>query len=723
MDLCRAWAVIFVLGGIAVAQAQTQPATRRAPGDDLQTVYATSQPAPALAHHDEISQGLEPILLKQARFLVSQLHPWEKDKAALLLTKGNSTEADIRPNAHAACGFATLYRCNLKTERLSPEIARDKAIAILRFLLPTHGAGGVTTNDNKQWMTQWQSALWANEAGKAAWLLWNDLDPNLRWLAARMICDEADRFVDRPPDHQVERDTKAEENAWNSTVVSLAFNMFPRHPHHAKWGETAIRWQLSAFATARDVSRTDVVDGKPLNQWIQFPNIYDDYTLENHDRVHPDYMTSPRTLATQKLVYDWAGNPAPQALLFNADKIYASLKHLTLPDGGFIYPNGQDWHLHRNADWFGTHATMAVMLNDPQAARLARISLDTAARMIARDPNGGIYAPGETIFASSQSMLFNIYADAYLILRSMGEGPAPISESQLWQQLSGNHLFTSGKFDVLRTDRSIATFSWGRQIMGMALPMTKNLMLTPNDRNLIGMVQVDGPNGLVRDTPTLKGFRRISPIDPPTAVPGVPPLPPNCFAFAGLLSRADGLLEQPFAFLALSDGRTIYLDNPRLTGEKKPRRCDFGTLGILNDASWVHHNGLRMLFFDKGEITFAGREADQNDPADLSSRWYNLDGLGIIVLSSSGQQRYLPHPTKAPGRLEQLFHLSHIARIPESIKPTALVFYPNTNWSRTRDLANVCKLVQPDATHFVITLDDAKVVTIDFARLVITMTP
>src|SRR5205814_9459702 len=109
----------------------------------------------------------------------------------------------------------------------------------------------------------------------------------------------------------------AEENAWNSEIVALAFNMFPHHPHHEIWRQTAIRWQISAFATNADTKRTDIVDGKPMNEWIQFPNIYDDYSLENHDRVHPDYMTTIRINFYQKLLYDWAGNPPPQAIFFN----------------------------------------------------------------------------------------------------------------------------------------------------------------------------------------------------------------------------------------------------------------------------------------------------------------------------------------------------------------------------------------------------------------------
>ena len=103
----------------------------------------------------------------------------------------------MRPNAHAAYGLAVLARTT------DDKSAHDSALKILRFILPTY----------PKWKNQWQSALWATSAGQAAWLLWDDLTPAERGLAARMICDEADRFVAAKPPSQVERDTKAEENA------------------------------------------------------------------------------------------------------------------------------------------------------------------------------------------------------------------------------------------------------------------------------------------------------------------------------------------------------------------------------------------------------------------------------------------------------------------------------------------------------------------------------
>jgi hypothetical protein len=77
-----------------------------------------------------------------------------------------------------------------------------------------------------------------------------------------------------------------------------------------------------------------------------------------------------------------------------------------------------------------------------------------------------IYAAGETHFASSQAMLLELYADAYALLRARGEGATPVAEKQFWHELAGVHRFDAGQFVVLRTEHSLASFSYGSAPMG-----------------------------------------------------------------------------------------------------------------------------------------------------------------------------------------------------------------------------------------------------------------
>lgn len=527
---------------------------------------------------------------------------------------------------------------------LSPGICRDRALSILRFLLPTHGAGGVPCADGKPWRNQWQSALWAERAGEAAWLLWDDLDPPLRWLAARMITDEADRFVGVTPPAQVRNDTKAEENAWNATVISLAANMFPHHPRAALWRRTAAIWTVSSYVRAADLERNPLIDGFRLRDVVAGPVIHDDFTLENHSRVHPDYLNCINSGRFQRFVFQWGGQPPPESIDFNIGSLWSTMKTLSLPDGSFTYANGQDWQIRRTPWWVDTHAGQAVWANDRNAALLMRLCLEATERMAARTPDGPLFLPDEYFFPSTQHYVVDMLGDFYLLLRGWGEGPEPAAEEELWRELSGRHVFETGQFALVRTPRSVSTFSWGAQVMGMALPLSKDLLLNPNERSMIGMIAMEGVG---RETPRV---RRTA----------IAPLAEG-FGISGILDRAGGRVEQRFAFLALPDGRTVYVDSVRTTEPEDLRALDLGTLGILNEPHWVYHDGTRTVHHEGGELTFTAAGEDHPEPVVFSSPWCNIDDmLGVILPGPARRQVYHPNHRPARGRVEQLFHLNSI---------------------------------------------------------------
>ena len=683
---------------------------------DLVTLFRTQTSQPSLAYHGEMATRLEPILVQQSRYLVSLLRPWEQDEHALLLTKGGSGEHDIRPNAHTAAGLATIYRC-LPREQFpadfTPEFCRDRAIDILRFLLLTHGAGGKRCADGKNWRGQWQSAHWAASTGTACWLLWDELSEDMRWLAAKMITEEADRFVGVIPPAQVKNDTKAEENAWNSEVISLAFNMFPDHPHHDIWGETAIRWAVSSFARQQDVTCDMLCDGRPLRDWLTAPNIHDDYTLENHSRVHPDYMNTIDMLLMQIRFYEWADRPHPEALEHNVRGIYENLKVLSFADGGYLYPNGQDWHLHRCPDWFRTHVSQAVLYGDRQAARLARICLETIECMAARNPDGALFLQDEFFFASTQHMFFELACQAYLMLRTKGEGAPPISEKELICQLAGTYLFESGEFAILRTPNSVSTFSWGARTMGMVLPLQKDILLTPYESSLVGTVIIDS----VRHERSVVQEVRYIEME-------------RGFAVVGVLERAEGAVKQRFGFAALEDDRCIYADRLYTRSEVHIDALELGTIGIANEPHWVHHDGVRTLHFGRGREYITGDGLDET-PFLFSHPWFNIDNvMGIVSLAGSGNQTWTPLHRYQRGRLQQLFVLNayddRSALIREEdglVAETAIVFYPGQSQRKTRQAASRCRYQALPDDRFAICLEDGVRVQFDLQRLTVNVLP
>jgi hypothetical protein len=675
---------------------------------DLANQFFCRAAQPEITQQTETTNRIKALIMQQASALTAQLQPWGKDPAALLVGPGTSDESSIRTNGHICFGLAIMARCMTDgyPQGLTRKIAHDKAIAMLRFLLPTHAAGGVTCNDNKFWANQWQSAFWAYSAGSAAWLLWDDLDARSKWLAARMVCDEADRFVNQTPPAQVKSDTKAEENAWNAKVISLAFNMFPKHPHHEAWQMAASRWNASAFLRDIDIKNNLIVDGYPVRKEVTGANIYDDYTLENHGRVHPDYLSCFGICGYQRLSYEWGGNKPPAAITVNAEGVYNTLKKLAFPDGGFIYPNGQDWQLHRQADWVSIHALADVDFNDPQAAALLRLSLDATEKMAARDPKSTIVSPHQVLWPATESIIAENLATTWLLLSAHGEKVTPTPEAELWRELSGKFVFDNGKFAVLRSPHALATFSWGPVVMGMVQPMQKDLLLTPYPRSLIGTITTDG----AKDTIEIQKIEL--------------PQTNDALAVLGIAKRAGGV-EQRFGFVSLLDGRTIYVDAITAPTTAKLTSLDLGPIGIMNDGDWPYHNGTRTIYRDGAKDVFKAGDAPTSQPVMLKSPWYNIDNqLGIIALQTPGAQVYDPKPTAAKGRLEQVFHLNQIdatkvkndGRLP--LATTALLFYPNDRAKDTADNAKKCKLgFSTNASVFRITLEDGSQITIDLNDL------
>jgi hypothetical protein len=373
-----------------------------------------------------------------------------------------------------------------------------------------------------------------------------------------------------------------------------------------------------------------------------------------------------------------------------------------------MYPNGQDWGLRRNLDWLEYHTALAVLYGDGQSATLQRQCLATMQRMAARTPDGPIYLPSEIKLPSDQAMALELPAHAYALMAERGEGPAPGPVAELMNALAGRHLFTEGKFGVLRTPTAIATFSWGAQVMGQVMPLRQNQLLAPEARGLVGYVAAPG---VTREIPVVREVA-LAPLA-------------EALGVAGVLDRAGGAVEQRFAFLALPDGRVIYADRWRLTGDVRPTLLDLGTLGVLNDLNWPGHNGTRVLAHARGARTFVAAEATREEPVEFPSRWFNLDGLGIVCVAVSGVARYVPAPTGAAGRLEQRFHLNAVpaATLAGAVKGTAiahsvLVFYPGQSVAATRAASEGCRLESGKGSPEVrLVLEDGLRVAMDLGRL------
>jgi hypothetical protein len=240
------------------------------------------------------------------------------------------------------------------------------------------------------WGRGWETAHWAMLTGAAAWLVWDRLSPQTRSDVVTMMVAEADRqarlaipyWASADGTVLTPGDTKAEECAWNAGLLSLAAAMMPSAPHAARWRAQAAELAVAAYAVPSDVTSSVVVNGVPLAARVQGYNAYADGTVENHQRIHPDYAANVQLLWLAADFDRLARQRAPEALFHDGGLVYSALSTRRFepgtqsPAGGTFlapggttyvvgsnavyYPQGDDWGVVRRAHFVNLDAHALV---------------------------------------------------------------------------------------------------------------------------------------------------------------------------------------------------------------------------------------------------------------------------------------------------------------------------------------------------------------------------
>ena len=352
---------------------------------------------------------------------------------------GRAAHDTIRPACSAAFGLAVVLKTGLVDEK-AVGCPREEAIA--RAVRLVKGAAG--THNKKWWGYPWQSALWASQLGHAAWLLWEELDSETREMVAELVEAEANRFIGYqvPYWNGEGGDTKAEENAWNSMVLSIAVAMMPGHPNVRKWKEKCSELMISAYATKEDLENQTLVDGKPVKDWLRGYNAREDGSVVNHGFIHPDYMRCILLNLRAYVVQPLAGQPVPEAADFNVPLVYRCfvVKHWPSPPysepGGTIYvpgkprlyyPQRADWGRHHYVFYYllDTHVHLLGLDKDlpHQAHAWMRVRSKGLLDMQLRHDDRRIFADGELdTWIGREQTAAHALGNAFLLLWSDAQG-------------------------------------------------------------------------------------------------------------------------------------------------------------------------------------------------------------------------------------------------------------------------------------------------------------
>jgi putative cell wall-binding protein len=430
---------------------------------------------------DQVSSQLAQVLRNSARYLGTTWYTNTYNNATAsdgylnLDIPGAVPEQSFRLPGMAALSIATSVKLgdwDAGASGISADEAANRAATMVRALAHRYYANnslaGVST-----WGNSWQSPLWAYYTGQAAWLVWDKLAPWDRDAVARMMADEANRLTTgndvyltseqgSPSLYQYNRngtdvtpgDTKAEEDNYEAQLLGLAVAMMPNHPNAATWQRRNEDLLIADTATQADMtSNSAVINGRPLNQWLQGYNVQPDGTVQNHDILHPLYMTALDQSLQQVGTFALAGKCAPQAVTHNVDKVYNALSNQKsfsyAPDPNNLtqnvptitmqapiyqsasspqinYPQGNDWGTQFPAYYGSFDALVGAYNLAPSANANAATHLASEQQLQGRFGDGHTYEPwnpattpgsqAENSYVGAEQRVGQISAQAYMAL-------------------------------------------------------------------------------------------------------------------------------------------------------------------------------------------------------------------------------------------------------------------------------------------------------------------
>jgi len=165
-------------------------------------------------------------------------------------------------------------------------------------------------------------------------------------------------------------------------LLAIAAAMMPGASHAALWRAKSAEFAVAAFATKADDTSAKPVNGVPLATRLNGFNAYPDGTVENHQRIHPDYATAIQLLWTAADFDRLARKRVPEAMFHNAGQVYSAFSTVAYqagaaspaggsyaPPGGTVYlpgrssiyyPQGDDWGTARRAHFVSLDAHASV---------------------------------------------------------------------------------------------------------------------------------------------------------------------------------------------------------------------------------------------------------------------------------------------------------------------------------------------------------------------------
>ena len=596
--------------------------------------------------------------------LCAFLVKYGKDKVPL---PKNVTWADLEQMAMKSLVFA--YSSH-KANRLMPCVGNQYW-------------GSVSATDHV-----WESSLWAMSVAYSAYFQWDKLSDAQKKYIETLLKAECNYELNRSIPTGYNGDTKAEENGWEVDVLAATLGLFPNDELAPKWFDRLREFAINCYSHKDDAHNTTVIDPdydkKTVADLYKGQNLFDDYTLQNHNFFHTSYQNvvtqelgeaalalklfQQKTIGEEK----WKTN----ALMHNNDKVMKEvLNWLALADGELAMPNGNDWSLFLY-DQITSYTTNACFLGDSDALMLENLAYKyIKARQTTTED--GSWLLRSDIGARRMGVEGHRVMMTWLMHEVMSTAEIkPTEWNEFNQRYAAAKVFPCQNIVRAATDDRFTCFSWsagkGSYTGYIAANCAdKNKIIVPyranNTGNFLGWYQVEGKK------------TNASPV-----VSGIYNLRGNGYTMNGELNTNEGTLNNRFAIYSTPGNAVIYTDYVRANAAAIINKELGGLMAISTDEL----TRIQRTFYDGG----THKQSDGSTFMEINSNWVNIDNaLGVVNVDGTMMgfgDRANNNSIMTSKLYASYSDKTRCVKVGEVVDKRNIIYYSNVDAEETRKLMN-----------------------------------
>ncbi|MBO5679737.1 MAG: hypothetical protein J6S11_07255 [Bacteroidaceae bacterium] len=507
-------------------------------------------------------------------------------------------ERGVRPNADLSmiCAFLVKYAKDKVTlpEGVTWTDVEDMAMQSLVFAYSTHKANRLKVcKGNNYWGSTsrndytWESSLWAMSVAYSAYFQWDKLTDEQKGYIYALLKAECNYELERSIPTGYASDSKAEENGWEADVLAAALGLFPNDALAPKWFARLREFAINSYSHYADATDKTIIDPEYDNTTVadlyKGKNLYDDFTLQNHNLFHTSYQNvvmqelGEAALALKMFqlgttgVEKWRTN----ALMHNNQEVMDEvLNWLALADGELAMPNGNDWSLFL-FDQITSYSTMACFLRDPNALMLENMTYKyiKARQQTTAD---GSWLLNADVGARRMGVEAHRVMMTWLMHETLSTADLTAT---VWSDFNARYADAKifGTQNIVRaaTEDRFTCFSWSTGLKSYtgyvaANSPDKNKIIVPyranNTGNFLGWYTVSGKG--TNATPVVSGIYDLR---------------GNSYTMNGELNTNDATLNNRFAIYSTPGNAVIYLDYVRGNAAGTITREQGGLMAISVD--------------------------------------------------------------------------------------------------------------------------------------------